>query len=168
MPAPGEKQTFEPKAAPAPVARPAASEQQMTYEQSSEISALMDSLLRFQTTVGTIGYDKKVEVGKYGYSYTSFTAILSYVRPRLTEVGLAVMQFLEPNGLRTMLVHKSGEYMACTMSLKPLVKTAGAQAFGGAVTYAKRYALSAMLGLATDEDDDANSVDSKNAKVTNK
>ena len=50
---------------------------------------------------------------------------------------------------------ESGEYIQATYQM-PIAKVNDPQAVGSAITYARRYALGAILGLAIDEDDDAN------------
>ena len=53
----------------------------------------------------------------------------------------------------TMLIHKSGEWISGYLPIKP--KVDDPQGMGSAITYARRYALSAMLGIVADDDDDA-------------
>ena len=54
----------------------------------------------------------------------------------------------------TRLIDKSGEWYEDTVQIP--ADRANAQGVGSAITYAKRYALSAMLGIVTDEDTDGN------------
>jgi hypothetical protein len=54
----------------------------------------------------------------------------------------------------TCLLHESGESLE---SLYPLGEKSDAQAMGSALTYAKRYALSALIGIVTEDDDDGQS-----------
>lgn len=97
--------------------------------------------------------------------YASLDAIMESVRDLLAVNGLAVVQgggapISNVDGLvtgvavETMLVHASGEYIASTITL-PLDK-ATPQAVGSAVSYGRRYGVSALLALTTDEDDDGN------------
>lgn len=64
----------------------------------------------------------------------------------LTEGGVAVL---------TRLAHHSGQWVEFGPMIVPLAKR-DAHGVGSATTYAKRYALSAALGIAADEDDDGN------------
>lgn len=81
------------------------------------------------------------------------------VRAPLAKHGLVVTQLVQTmaNGevpyLETKLLHSSGQNIS---SDYPLPKDATPQQMGSAITYAKRYALCAMLGLVADEDEDAN------------
>jgi hypothetical protein len=73
--------------------------------------------------------------------------------------GLAVVQTLldAPAGmlrLETVLLHASGEERRSTLTFPVTQSTP--QAYGSALTYARRYALSALVGIVADEDDDGN------------
>jgi hypothetical protein len=75
------------------------------------------------------------------------------------ENGLSVTQDLEVADGRvqvtTILMHSSGEWLESTVSLKPRADTP--QDIGACATYGRRYGLSAILGLSSDDDDDGNS-----------
>lgn len=66
--------------------------------------------------------------------------------------------------LTTMLIHSSGEWIAATYPLIVSQKDENAQGFGSATTYARRYGLSAVLGIIADEDDDGNAASKPPAK----
>lgn len=98
--------------------------------------------------------------GQYTFDYAPHELIVAAVRKPLADLGLAVSQPLATTGdgrpgLRTILMHTSGESID---SVFPLPTTDGmtAQELGSAITYIRRYALSAILGLATEDDDDGN------------
>jgi hypothetical protein len=90
--------------------------------------------------------------------YAPLDAIVEYTRPVLAKHGLAIQQqplFMEGTaGVETIIIHKSGFETSSTLLL-PL-KDQSPQGVGSAITYARRYALAAVLGLATEEDDDGN------------
>ncbi|EAE2768887.1 TPA: ERF family protein, partial [Listeria monocytogenes] len=69
-------------------------------------------------------------------------------------------------GVKTILMHASGEFVEFDPFMLPLDKNT-AQGAGSALTYARRYTLSAAFGIASDEDDDGNSA-SGNTKPSNK
>jgi len=97
----------------------------------------------------------------YSYSYADLADVTTHLLPLLGEVGLSFvsMPTLNADGkfvLRYSLIHDSdsepltGEY--------PLpIDIKSPQAMGGAITYARRYCLTAITGAVADEDDDANS-----------
>jgi len=64
--------------------------------------------------------------------------------------------------LETVLMHASGEWVSSELAINPIKNEP--QAIGSALTYARRYALSAILGIATDEDDDAESAMGRDTK----
>lgn len=93
--------------------------------------------------------------------YATVDQILDYVRPILSKNGLSIMQFPSNDDNRitmtTMLLHSTGEFIQSPAASAIPVKS-DPQAVGSAITYLKRYSLSAMLGLSTGEkDDDGNS-----------
>ncbi|WP_252341658.1 ERF family protein, partial [Escherichia coli] len=55
-----------------------------------------------------------------------------------------------------MLIHQSGDWIAATYPLVVTSKDETAQGYGSAVTYARRYGLSALMGVIADTDDDGN------------
>src|SRR5690606_332377 len=84
------------------------------------------------------------------------------VRPLLSKHGLSIVQSPSGDGERisshTMLIHESGEWI----EFDPLVLKAEKmtpQGAGSAITYGRRYALSAVLGISSEDDDDGNSLE---------
>lgn len=108
--------------------------------------------------------------------YVSLDALTEAVRPILVKHGLSLVQGGVPTSdetgrltaltVETMLLHSSGEWISNAITLPvgtvPIKNKAGevvgaeptAQTAGGAVTYGRRYGLTALLALTTDEDDD--------------
>lgn len=88
--------------------------------------------------------------------YASLPAVIESVRPVLNDNGITVLQQSQPNEngicLSTVLLHTSGEWIADEGLFIPCVKN-DPQAFGSAMSYARRYSLLAMLGVAADDDD---------------
>jgi len=81
---------------------------------------------------------------------------LDDVRPILAahNLGLSQEPLFEDGkaGVVTRIIHSSGEYRASILLLP--VKDQTAQGVGSALTYAKRYAISSILGITADDDDD--------------
>ena len=122
---------------------------------SDDISALIPALIEARGKVPQIA--KTAENPYFNSMYVSLDELVDAVTPALQEHGLAVMQF--PTlvdgvpGLTTVLAHTSGQYIGSTMPLGvPL--NVKAQEQGSAITYARRYALMALLNVVGDEDDD--------------
>lgn len=100
--------------------------------------------------------------GTYKFEYTDLNGILNEARRVFKDNGISIIQnsFTEISdgakfaSIETMLLHTSGEYVKSEKLRFPAA--ASMQDFGGQLTYMKRYSLSAMLGIATEKDDDAN------------
>lgn len=99
--------------------------------------------------------------GSYSFDYTDLNGIFEAARKVFKENGISVIQnsYTETTErgplacVETMFLHSSGEWVK-SLPLKFPAAT-GMQDFGGQITYMKRYSLSAMLGIATEKDDDA-------------
>ncbi len=92
--------------------------------------------------------------------YAPLNDILSYIRPLMAEHGLSIVQNTltqnEAIGIQTMIIHESGQFIQSDiMFIKTDKDTAQGQ--GSAITYGRRYQLSAMLSIASEDDDDGNS-----------
>lgn len=92
--------------------------------------------------------------------YADLGAVIEAARPVMKANGLSVSQMVggEPGtiAVETILMHESGEWLASSVSL-PLADERGkstAQVAGSIVTYLRRYALAAALGIHADEDTD--------------
>lgn len=121
---------------------------------SEQINELAAALAKFHTTAPHIDLDGKANVGSYGYKYATLPQILSKVRPILSECGLSVLQLVGEGGsVETMLTHTSGQWIVSEPVRLPS-KDNSPQGYGSAISYAKRYSLSAILALAAEEDDD--------------
>lgn len=136
-----------------------------------EIDKISAALAKAQASLGAAPKNREVTVktrtgSEYKFKYATLDGIIEHVRPALTSNGLWFTQTLEETGgkysLVTTLLHDSGQSIASHTPL--LVAGGGNQEFGSALTYMRRYALSAILGIAADDDDDGNMADSH--KVT--
>jgi hypothetical protein len=121
-------------------------------QQSAEIKNLADALGKFQKDVENVKKDATNPFFKS--KYASLENIIDTVRPPLAKHGLSFSQFPDGAGLTTILMHSSGEWIQATSSMAAKDQTPQGQ--GSAITYLRRYALSSVLGLATEDDDDGN------------
>jgi hypothetical protein len=124
------------------------------FAQSENIAALSASLAKAQGQID--GAVKGKENPHFKSKYADLSAVWEACREALTANGLAVIQSPGPIAegrleMTTMLVHSSGEWIRGALTI-PLGKV-DAQAYGSAVTYARRYALSAFVGVSPDDDD---------------
>lgn len=131
----------------------------LTSEKTSELTK---SLISFQKEVGTI--TKDAINPHFKNTYASLSAIIEAIKEPLGKNGLTYVQFpSQQNGLTTRLMHESGEFMEETYFMTPSKNDP--QGTGSAIAYARRYALGAILGLATEEDDDGNLASTPSAPV---
>lgn len=99
------------------------------------------------------------EGGTYTFSYAPLDVILEATRAALTANELALTQVLhgggrEPMMLRTVLFHSSGQFLSSEVALTAVGSSP--QELGSAITYMRRYVITALLGVASEEDDDGN------------
>lgn len=126
---------------------------------SESIQNLAAALSAFQ---GEVQNPKNTAENPYFKSkYAPLGDVLNIVRPLLAKYGLSVIQIPSTENdnisVRTLLIHKSGEWIESEpLTLKMDKPTA--QGAGAAITYARRYAISAILGISSEDDDDANSI----------
>jgi len=131
------------------------------------MSKIVAALLAFHKNVGPI---RELSQAQYG-QYADLQTVLAAVTPHLLEQDLVISQAFQGNSLVTKLMHISGEHIE---SETPLVldehrKGNVLHAWGGAVTYQRRYALLAILNLAAGcPDDDADHGDHKMTKQSSK
>lgn len=83
--------------------------------------------------------------------YADLASVLDAIRKPFSENGLSVSQVIEGNELHTYLMHESGQFIVSKMPIIPQQNTP--QAYGSALTYARRYSLSAIAGVTQDDDD---------------
>ena len=123
-------------------------------QKSESIKNLAAALITFHLKVETVKKDATNPFFKS--KYASLSNILDAISTPLEESGLSFVQFpTGDHGLTTVLMHAdSGEYMQADYTMKPVKDDP--QGKGSVITYQRRYALSSILGLNIDEDDDAN------------
>ena len=92
--------------------------------------------------------------------YADLTAVLDAIVPVFNAHGLVLTQSLEEGGLRTTLLHTSGQSLTSVTPV--IVDKGGPQSFGSGVTYMRRYMAQAVAGIAADDDDDGNAATKAN------
>lgn len=116
----------------------------------------MEAFAKAQAEFPTIAKTKTADMGTYSYKYADLGDIIDAVRPILKEHGLAFAQSAVTQdgkiGVETRIYHTAGHVEI----FGPLLLPAGsdARSAGSAVTYARRYSLTAALGITSDEDAD--------------
>src|SRR3984893_13897653 len=97
--------------------------------------------------------------GERSFRYAPLSSGLDIVRKTLGQHEIATVQTTMIEGgvvnLTTMLDHASGELMASDWPVCPVAETVNPQRMGAALTYARRYALFTLVGIAGEDDLDA-------------
>jgi hypothetical protein len=121
---------------------------------SPTIANLAAALCKFQGMVAPSLKDGKNP--HFNSRFATLDSIIETIRASLCECGLAISQPSQPTepglvAIETVLMHESGEWLSGVVVL-PMTKLDPQQA-GSAITYGRRYALAAMLGLSQTDDD---------------
>lgn len=132
-------------------------------EQSESIDQLAVALAQAQAVIDHAPADRNNPA--FRSKYADLGSVIDAVKPALNKHGLSFLQAFEPAPeghlmLTTMLLHASGQWLRSTC-LMPLAKL-DPQGYGSAATYARRYGLMAVCGIAA-EDDDGNAACGRNA-----
>jgi hypothetical protein len=99
--------------------------------------------------------------GEHSFRYAPLSSGLDIVRKTLGQHEIATLQTTAIDqtagmvNLTTTLAHASGEWIASDWPVCPIAETANPQRMGAALTYARRYALFTLVGLAGEDDLDA-------------
>lgn len=132
---------------------------------SEGIDEIVKALIKAQDEISKVGKDRKNPFANSDYA--TLDNILEEVKPKLNKHDIFLSQeaFTEKTensvqvGVITKFIHSSGqfiEYEPLFMELEKGAKMNMAQSAGSVITYAKRYAISAALGISTGEDTDGN------------
>lgn len=125
-------------------------------------TTMIDDLFALHTELATMRFVKSADNPYFKKKYQDYPSLLEQVKPVLlkhnfiwiTGPGVNVDNGGEPT-LVYALKHKSGENASSGVMLLS-AKGVTPQDQGSAITYARRYALTAVLDIAADEDDDGN------------
>ncbi len=127
--------------------------QQITITRSESIGQLAAALALAQSEIENA--EKDTANPFFKSKYADLASVWRACRVPLTKNGLAILQPASASGnlvtVTTILAHKSGEWISCELTM-PCEK-GGPQAIGSCITYGRRYGLSAMVGIASDDDD---------------
>lgn len=103
--------------------------------------------------------------------YVPLENVVEAITKTGSSLGISFMQFASSDEtgsieVATLVMHSTGEYIEFPpVRMKP--ESNKPQAVGSAITYAKRYALSAIFGITSDKDDDGNEATGLNTQVEN-
>ena len=138
---------------------------------SENVKELAEALSKFQ---GEVTNPKNTAKNpQFNSRYAPLQDILALTRPLLSKQGLSVLQNttgdLENVTISTMLLHSSGQFMETEpfilkgeQTARGGAKVLNVQGAGSMITYIRRYQITAILGLASEDDDDGNHASKKN------
>src|SRR6202790_3409553 len=137
------------------------------HRSSESVAAIATALAKAQTElsnpekamVGTI-YNNRSDTPQ-SFRYASLSSGLDIIRKTLGSQQIAVAQTTDIDrasgtvNLTTVLLHTSGEWISSHWPVCQLSETSAPRRMGAALTYARRYALFTMVGIAGEDDLDA-------------
>ena len=125
-----------------------------TFTTSPTITKIATAMVAFQAAVGSI--KREANNPHFKKTYASLSNILDSIQVPLSDAGLMFSQHPDlDNSLTTILIHgSSGEFFRSAYRMKPAMDSP--QGIGSTITYMRRYALGAVLGLNIEDDDDGN------------
>jgi len=141
--------------------------------QSEHITALSEALAKAQGAFP--GVRKTGKNPHRNAEYATLDDVINAIRKPLADNGLSFIQPLRSDGtdyvLETRLMHTSGEWIGSSLTIPEMEGNRGMnglQAFGAALTYVRRYALTTMLGINAETDNDGSGKEepSDNAQAT--
>jgi hypothetical protein len=149
------------------------------HRSSESIASLAAALAKAQTELtnpeksltGTLPGNRPDEPGRT-FRYASLSSGLDIVRKVLGQHEIATLQAtlidqdIQTVSLTTVLAHASGEWIASDWPVCTLSEMAAPRRMGAALTYARRYALFTLVGIAGEDDLDAPDLDGQAAKDT--
>jgi hypothetical protein len=139
------------------------------HSSSQSIAAIASALAKAQTALvnpektmtATIRDDRRGQGAERYFRYAPLSAGLDLVRKALGEHEIALVQTTALDEatrtvrLNTVLAHSSGEWIASDWPVCPLSDISSPQRMGAALTYARRYAMFTLVGIAGEDDLDA-------------
>ena len=130
-------------------------------QMSEQTDKIFAAVSKMQAELTNASKDKQ----GHGYKYADLAECIETAKAPLAANGLAVVQLMgmadSKHTITTMLTHESGQYVCDTMRVEDAVLQGGAgknpaQVMGASITYMRRYAFAAIIGLAQEDDDAAN------------
>jgi hypothetical protein len=121
---------------------------------SPTIAALAASMAKAQAAIEGATKDKTNP--HFKSKYADLASVVDAIKQPLANNNLAYTQVMHDaefaSKVETIILHASGEWLSCGVLSVPVVKN-DAQGYGSALTYARRYSLSAAFGVAPEDDD---------------
>lgn len=129
---------------------------------NSNMSASIDKIAQALSKAQSELDSAKKDNSGYGYNYSDLATVIANAKPVLSKFGLAITQLVGKTdssvSVTTILTHESGQHFKSDATL-PVIDMKGcnaAQGAGASLSYLRRYAYQAIIGMAS-EDNDASS-----------
>lgn len=123
-------------------------------EHSDTVGKLAEALVSVQSKLKPIKKNAENPAFKKdgkAIGYLDLAGLCEVVLPMLSAAGIAVVQGGDGQTLDTMLIHMSGEWIRTSL---PMPAESNPQKLGSSITYFRRYALAAIVGAVSEDDDD--------------
>lgn len=144
----------------------------MSMTTSESIDQVATALIKAQADFPIIPKNQTAKIRtksgyEYSYRYSDLNDTIQAVKNALANAKLAITQGLGMSegkaSITTLLIHESGQYFKTVMevTIDEDMKGNAMQRLGSSITYGRRYALSAILGIASEEDDDGHRGDER-------
>ncbi len=136
------------------------------------INELAAALAKAQATMTHPIKKNTAGSGSFSYTYADLPAVIDVVKEAFSKHGLSFTQFpsvkvaTKEVEVLTLVMHSSGQYLGSRLAMG--ITDIKPQTIGSAITYARRYALSAMAGIAAETDDDGNTAQGSAPKTYNR
>lgn len=129
-------------------------EEEMRMDRSESITELASAFAKAQ---GAFAGAVRDSVNPHFKSkYADLESVVAAIKPGMSANGLSFVQISHNDAgaasIETIIMHSSGEWLSAGIVSVPTQKN-DAHGFGSAMTYARRYSLSAALGVAPEDDD---------------
>lgn len=140
------------------------------WPEAAQSRGIAEALSRAQAEFASIRRERTVTVtmksgGKYTFAYAPLEVILRATSPALAKHGLALTQAVVEDCVETTLMHSTG---SLSNRVKIINQDGGAQAYGSALTYARRYGITLLLCVCADDDDDANAAEGNTTETVSR
>ena len=121
----------------------------------------LQKLIELQNGLVSLGKDTEADAGKYKYKFVSLPKIRQAIQPYLNKFGWILIQPIiyqnDKQYLVTRIINAENEkiILETEIEIQEKASVINIQKFGALITYLRRYSLVTLLGLTTEEDDDA-------------
>lgn len=127
---------------------------------SKEFKNITEALLKAQVIME--GAVKEAKNPYFKSTYADLPAVMEVCKKPLNDNGITILQPIMNDVLETYLIHTSGEWL-CSETKIVCKEEANPQAYGSAITYARRYGLQSLLFIPAEDDDGEKAINRQKA-----